>query len=111
MTELTLDRDRFAAWLRARGREEIGIPGNSCLCPIARWIRADLGMGWLQVKTDDEGVYVDFLDGPTRSIKTGRHSWLYRFISRVDDEPPMPVRADRALEILDQDEEEDWYDA
>jgi hypothetical protein len=98
MIELTLDRARFADWLRQRGNEEIGIPAKSCECPIARWIRADLNVGWPQIKTDDKGVYIDFFAG---SIEFDSHNWLYRFIARIDCEPPMPVRADRALAILE----------
>jgi hypothetical protein len=97
--DLILDRDRFANWLRQRGREEIGIPAKSCECPIARWLRADFNTTWPQVMTDDKGVYISFL-GFHGKIEADRHSWIYRFIMYVDDEPPMPVRADRALQIL-----------
>jgi hypothetical protein len=108
MTALSLDRERHADWLRTRGREEVGIPGKSCECPVARWIRAEFNTSWPQVMTDDKGVYITFL-GCVGPIKADRHSWLYRYIVRLDCEPPMPIRADRALQILDEDE--DWHDA
>jgi hypothetical protein len=97
---MTLEYYRLADWLRSRGREEVGVPGKSCDCPIVHWIRADFNTSWPQVEMDDNCVYITFL-GSEELIEADRLSWLYWFICRVDCEPPMPIRADRVLEILE----------
>ena len=108
MTEM-FTREAHAEWLQKRGAEEVGVPGQACECPIARWIRADFDdIGWPAVRLTPSEVRISWSsDFPANRAE--RRSWLWRYVSRIDDEPPMPISGTRALEILEKlDEPTSW---
>jgi hypothetical protein len=93
----TLDREQFAAWLRARKREGvIGYAGTCESCPLALYLTGAfrLNMPWV-----DESHYGCFRRDGWRPLP----AWARRFVDETDTRKAhgSAVTAAEALSILE----------
>lgn len=96
---MRLIRDKFLEWLRTRSSNEIvGVRGDACGCPIARYYRDASGGHEIAVLDSERGIKIDRGDGGRLAPE-----WTERFVRSVDDEPPEDkhIEAWRAIQLLE----------
>lgn len=100
MTDLTLDRSAFEAWLRSKNPGEIvGVRCRPCLCPVAKYLR-ESSRELEMVRVGDDRVEIN------NEVAFSIPSWASQLVSRIDGNDSLywhrevGIRASTVLRLL-----------
>ena len=91
-----INRKDFARWLAEQRSDAtiVGIPRQSCDCPIARWL---IARGEVDVEVSPGEVLIGSPVPTTYFLPP----WALRFVAEVDAQPVQRITRKRALRVLE----------